>query len=558
MGYLGDKMERIASAIRGGSYKSEGTIDHLFRAIFARPHDNLLSIFSKRLAIPGNMLRMKNLRKPEGKDSIIISDVVALDVSSNGYAFSKNEPSCLIQKQECLLMLQFLKDLSIRIKISGFVIPSTIAFGVIMTILALYFLNDYKNTSLQDFTQVVQTIQKEGKLDAANKNTEALLKDISLKADEKIRTIGMFFISIVLAVIILATFGAMIISGLIGKPVQRIAIGLKNISSGDADLTQRLPVTANDETGKVSRFLNTFLEKLQGVIRNLQEDALKLHEAAQSIHALIQTIREKASSTKTISQTVFRSAGYMSRDMKEISLVMEESTGDIHAISAAVEELTATVTEIAETSGKAHANTENTKKKMDQLEVEVNELGQAGDDISKVTETITAISDQVNLLALNATIEAARAGEAGKGFAVVANEIKELARQTASAATEIQNRIDHVQKVTKVTIAGIKEAAEIVSQNSEVVSTIASAVEEQSATVNEIAQSLSTASEKLGYSNTKVSKASVYADDMAKMANTVTDTAIQVEEAVTSISATSELLQELANNSAKTTQQFRT
>ncbi|MDP3480882.1 MAG: methyl-accepting chemotaxis protein [Desulfoprunum sp.] len=455
-------------------------------------------------------------------------------------------------------MLQFFKDLSIRIKISGFVIPSTIAFGVVMTILALYFLNDYKNTSLKDFEQVVQEIQKADKLDSAGNNTKELLKDISAKAEEKIRNIGILFISIVVVVIVMATIGAMIISGLIGNPVQKVAMGLENISSGDADLTQRLLVTANDETGKVSRFFNAFLEKLQGIIKNLQVDAQQLNSAAQSIHALIKIIQEKSSSTKTISQTVFRSANYMSRDMNEISLVMEESTGDIHAISAAVEELTATVTEISETSGKAHINTEKTKNKMDQLEVEVYELGQAGDDISKVTETITAISDQVNLLALNATIEAARAGEAGKGFAVVANEIKELARQTASAATEIQSRIDQVQKMTKITISGIKDAAEIVSQNSEVVSTIASAVEEQSATVNEIAKSLSAASEKLGYSNTKVSKASVYADEMAQMANTVTDAAIQVDEAVVSIFETSEILQNLANKSAKTTQQFRT
>ena len=455
-------------------------------------------------------------------------------------------------------MLQFLKDLSIKVKISGFVIPSTIAFGVMMTILALYFMNDYKTTSLQDFQKVVQEIQQDAKAGSTSKNTDEIIKEISIKADAKIRNIGILFISIVVVVIIMATIGAMIISGLIGKPVQRVATGLENISSGDADLTQRLLVTANDETGKVSRYFNVFLEKLQVIIKSLQGDAGKLHSAAQSIHALIKVIQEKAASTKSISQTLFRSAGYMSRDMQEISNVMEESTGDIHAISAAIEELTATVTEIAETSGKAHSNTETAKNKMEQLETEVFELGQAGNDISKVTETITAISDQVNLLALNATIEAARAGDAGKGFAVVANEIKELAKQTASAATEIQSRIDHVQKVTKTTIAGIKEAAEMVSQNSEVVSTIASAVEEQSATVSEIARSLSAATEKLGYSNTKVSKASGYADDMAKMANTVTDAAIQVDEAVVSIFETSETLEALADNSAKTTRQFRT
>ena len=455
-------------------------------------------------------------------------------------------------------MLQFLSDLSIRKKISGFVIPSTIAFGIIMTLSTMYFLNDYKNTSLKDFEQVVQGIQKDAKLDSTGKSTDELLQNISKKAAEKISTIGILYMSIVVAVIIMASIGAMILSGLISKPMQRLAVGLENISSGDADLSQRLPVTANDETGKVSRLFNTFLEKLQGILKNLQENAGELNGAAKSIHALIGIIQEKSSSTKTISQTVYRSATYMSADMKEISTVMEESTGDIHAISAAVEELTTTVNEISETSGRAHANTGNAKKKMDQLQDEVYELGKAGDDISKVTETITEISDQVNLLALNATIEAARAGEAGKGFAVVANEIKELARQTANAAKEIQDRIDQVQKVTRTTISEIKEATEIVSQNSDIVSTIASAVEQQSATVNEIAKSLSAASEKLGYSNTKVSKASGYADEMAKMANSVTDAAIQVDEAVVSISEASENLQEFSDNSATITRQFRT
>ena len=455
-------------------------------------------------------------------------------------------------------MLRFFKDMSIRAKISGFVIPSTLAFGLIMTILCLYVLNDYKNTLIQDFSQALEKSQQEVKQGAAGNNTETVLRDIATKADEKIHDIALLLISIVVVVIILAAIGALLISSFIGRPVQKMAQRLENISSGDADLTQRLAVTGNDEIGKVSRYFNAFLGNLQGIIKTLQNDADTLHASVTSIHGLIVRIQEKASSTKTISATVFRSAGYMSADMKEISMVMEESTENIQSVAMAIEDLNTTVTEISETSGRAHLNTENTKKKMEQLEEEVTELGQAGEDISKVTETITAISDQVNLLALNATIEAARAGDAGKGFAVVANEIKELAKQTASAATEIQTRIDHVQTVTNNTITGIKEAAEIVSQNSDVVSTIASAVEEQSATVNEIAKSLSAASEKLGYSNDKVSKASIYADEMATMANTVTEAAVEVDEAINAISETSEMIRTLADNSARTSQQFRT
>lgn len=455
-------------------------------------------------------------------------------------------------------MLQYLKDLSIKFKISGFVIPSTIAFGVVMTFLALFFLNDYKTDALGEFRTVIEDIQVEDSKGGAGVDTEKLIAEFSAKADAKIQSIAVLLVSIVIGVIILATIGAIFISSLIGNPVSRAASGLENISSGDADLTQRLPVTADDETGKVGHFFNVFLEKLQGIIKNIQESGVKITDAAQSIHSLIGMIREKTSSSSELCQSLFRSAGYMNQDMKEISSLLGESTENVRVISTAVEELTSTVTEIAETSGKAQHNTESAKKRMDQLEEEVKELGAAGEDISKVTDTIAEISEQVNLLALNATIEAARAGEAGKGFAVVANEIKELAHQTSNAATEIQKRIDHVQKVTQSTISGIVEAAATVADNTDMVSTIATAVEEQSASVSEIAGSLTDASEKLEYSNEKISKASEYADDMAEKANSVTDSISDVDKAVEEISTTSQTMRGLADESGKALAQFRT
>lgn len=455
-------------------------------------------------------------------------------------------------------MLQYLKDLSIRVKISGFVIPSTLAFGVLMTCLTLFFLNDYKADSLAGFEKALEEIQIEGADATSKSRAEALLQEMSVQADKKISSIAGIFISIVVAVLIMATIGAMIISGLIGKPVQKVALSLENISSGDADLTQRLAVNANDETGKVSRYFNAFLAKLQTIIKNLQGDADHLKGAAQGIHEQIEVIQEKSGSAKTVSQEVYRSAGYMSKDMKEISSILEESAMNISVISTAVGELTATVAEISETSGKAHLNTEDTKRKMELLGKDVTELERAGDDISKVTETISEISEQVNLLALNATIEAARAGDAGKGFAVVANEIKELAKQTSSAATEIKTRIEQVQSVTRTTISGINEATEIVSKNTDVVSTIASAVEEQTATVNEIAHSISDASGKLDYSSNKVSKAVEHAENIAVMASSVTDAVVEVETAVASISENSKMLKKLADSSAATAGQFRT
>lgn len=453
-------------------------------------------------------------------------------------------------------MLRIIQNLSIRKKISGFIIPSTISFGLLMTVLALFLLHDFRTAIFADFNTLLDTIQTSTAEISININEQ--VQQIEQEADQKFKTTAALLVSIVAAVILFATAGALLISAAIGKPVKNIAGSLENISSGEADLTQRLPVKSQDETGKVSHFFNVFLEKLQEIMAHLQASGLKLNKAAASTHKHLKVIWEKAETSKELSETVFRSAGYLSKDMKEISSILEQSTENIHVISSSVDELSTTITDISETSNKANTNTEKAKEKMDTLEKDVQELDRVSQDISNVTETITEISEQVNMLALNATIEAARAGEAGKGFAVVANEIKELAHQTASAATEIQQRISEVQQVTSSTVSGIDEAAEIVSNNTEVVAAIANAVEEQSATVNEIATSLTGASDNLDYSNEKISKASHYADDMATMATSVTEAVVDVDEAVTTLMDTSKDLKELAVQSVRTTRQFKT
>jgi methyl-accepting chemotaxis protein len=123
----------------------------------------------------------------------------------------------------------------------------------------------------------------------------------------------------------------------------------------------------------------------------------------------------------------------------------------------------------------------------------VERLGTSSAEIGQVIEVITSIAEQTNLLALNATIEAARAGEAGKGFAVVANEVKELAKQTATATEEISSKIAAIQGDSGEAVAAIGEIGEVIEKIADMQTTIASAVEEQTATTNEIARSVNEA-----------------------------------------------------------------
>ena len=295
-----------------------------------------------------------------------------------------------------------------------------------------------------------------------------------------------------------------LIAASFGKLVNNVAEGLHDIADGDGDLTRRLKITTKDELGDLARWFNVFIEKLQSIIGDISSKAEELSSSSKNLTALAQEMAGSSLEVSSESEAITSSSQAVNQNITSIAAAMEQSSVNLSTVAAAAEEMTATINQIALNTGQA---TQIAGKAVDQVRsatTRVQLLGQAAVDISKVTETITEISEQTNLLALNATIEAARAGEAGKGFAVVANEIKELARQTATSTREIKEKIESIQVTAKGTVTEIEGISGIINSVNDIIVTIALAIKEQSSSTQEISGNVNQASAGIQEVNSKV------------------------------------------------------
>jgi methyl-accepting chemotaxis protein len=212
--------------------------------------------------------------------------------------------------------------------------------------------------------------------------------------------------------------------------------------------------------------------------------AIKLVET--SLDQTSQALASAAQELSTVSQQMASNAEETAAQAGVASAAAEQVSRNVSTVAAGTEEMGASIKEIAKNAHDAAKVATAAVKVADKTNATVAKLGESSAEIGNVVKVITSIAQQTNLLALNATIEAARAGEAGKGFAVVANEVKELAKQTAKATEDIGRKIEAIQADTKGAVEAIGQIGKIINQINDIQNTIASAVEEQTATTGEI------------------------------------------------------------------------
>jgi methyl-accepting chemotaxis protein len=328
--------------------------------------------------------------------------------------------------------------------------------------------------------------------------------------------IGKMVYLIITISIIVAAFFILIFSKTITAPIVEMVDMIKDIAQGEGELRKRLSIKTNGELGDLAKWFNIFIDKLQEIIRDLSHSIGDMGLSSKDLSRSSSKMAEATNNMSLKTRAVATSSEEMSANMISIAAAMEEASTNLDIVAASSEEMSATVNEIAKNAETARGIAGNAVSQVNNTSSRVNELGRSAREIGKITDVITDISEQTNLLALNATIEAARAGEAGKGFAVVANEIKELAKQTASATNEIKKQIKDIQNNTEGTVAGIGEITRIINGVNEIVSSIATAVEEQSITTKEIAGNVLQTSRGITEVNENVAQSSLVSNEIAK------------------------------------------
>jgi len=357
----------------------------------------------------------------------------------------------------------------------------------------------------------------------------------------------------ILAGLIMAVL-VMLAARSIVRPINAAVAGLKDIAQGEGDLTMRLEVASRDEVGDLARWFNVFIQKLQGIIRDIASGVQTLSSSSTELSAISEQITQGIQNVSEKSNTVSAASEEMSANMNNVAAAMEQSATNTNMVASASEEMSNTIGGLATNAEKARHISDEAALKASDASANMDQLGAAARDIGNVVETITDISEQVNLLALNATIEAARAGEAGKGFAVVANEIKELAKQTAEATLEIKAKIAGIQGTTQVTVDQIGDIARVIARVNDLVVTIATSVEEQSSATKNIANNVAQASQGIQEVNENVNQSSLVSSQIAgdiagisSAMNEMTDGSAQVNISAQDLSKLAEQLEQMVH-----------
>jgi len=325
--------------------------------------------------------------------------------------------------------------------------------------------------------------------------------------------------------------------------VNSMKISLAELADGSGDLNTRIKVNTKDELGVMTHNFNSFMDKLNEIIRKVKDVAPEVGEAANAMSGSTQHVRSVTEN--------------MSAKASEATYAMNEMAKSIEEVSRSASEASGVMQETRDESAESLKIVESTIHNSRELNSQILEaagrverLVRDTEDVSTILDVISAIAEQTNLLALNAAIEAARAGEQGRGFAVVADEVRALASRTASATTEIRDVLDRLESAANKTVQSMtlaKTQSEQNEQNAEQTGQHISQIKTRVESVSSMGLTIAAATEE---------QTAVVRDTHASI-SAMNDTVKEIQDSFTDLARLAENLQNASGHLQDSTSEFR-